>query len=81
MYIEVANSGGMAIQKRRFAIVDTHVLAIATHEPVLHPRRNQKLPVELRHGARRLISPGLHRIESVSTRCGVFRKGRTTLVG
>jgi hypothetical protein len=85
----VANSSDVVIQKRGFAIVDTHVPAIAISlSPVLYvhmqPRRNRILLGGRHQGARRFVSPGLHRIELASRPCGmmlVMREIHTSIAG
>ena len=67
----------MVIQKRGIAIVYTRVPAIATPlSPfffvIFWPHRNRISLVGHRRGARRLVSPGLHGIESINIYGGMF---------
>ena len=45
---------------------------------VVYPQGNKILLVELHQGACRLIPPGLHHIESVNSRYGMFCRGHTS---
>jgi hypothetical protein len=72
----------MVIQKQHFAIVDTRGRVTATPvsvytDPDLHEDKSQKFEVGRHQGGRRSISPGLHPIESISSRGRMLRKGRT----
>ena len=75
---KVADGGEVVIQKQRFAIADRHAPESATTpSPFLrfdpHQYRNniprEILPVGHHQGGYQLISPGLRRIESVSSCC------------
>jgi hypothetical protein len=87
---KVANPGDEAIEKQYFAIDDTRVPVTATpfqsiapfgkHLVELRPHSGQILQVRHHQGARRLISHGLHRIESVSSLCGKWRRDVRGLV-
>jgi len=96
-YKEVADSGGVVIQRQGFSTVDIRVLAIATNLPLfshfglrihrnverrLRLHRNQKSIGGLHQEARRLLPPDLHRVESA---CGLWQKmhnkERTPIVG
>ena len=89
-YKKVADSGDVVIYKRLFSIVDTHESAIAI---VLSPLsvtgfhfdsssyKNQIFLVGGHQGVRRFVSPGLHRIMSVSSHCGMSRNERFTSFG
>ena len=67
-------SGVVVIQKQRFAIAGTHAPVPAMTPSLcfpwgyIYPHRNQKFLAGLRRGAFRLVSPSLHRVESVSGR-------------
>jgi hypothetical protein len=81
VYRKAAGLGDVVIQKQHFAIADTRgrvsampvqVLVYVFPESIfaeLHEDKNQILGVGHHQGARGLISPGLHRIKSVSSRC------------
>jgi hypothetical protein len=81
VYRKAADPGDVVIQKQHFAIADTRGRVTATPVSVLpnsdavHEDKNEILGVGRHQGGRRLISPGLHRIESVSSRCRILRKG------
>ena len=83
LHNEVRGGGGEVIQKRQFAIADTHapVSAISlSHFCYLmaQSRRNQICPVGHHQGAYRLTPLGLHRIESVSSRHRMLPDKRRT---
>jgi hypothetical protein len=75
VYSKAGDPGDVVIQKQHFAIVDTRGRASATlvqglvyvfpesSFAELHEDTNQILGVRHHQGARRLLSPGLHRIE------------------
>ena len=74
----------MVIQKQRFAIADRHALVTATTPSLfllsdLHPYRSRILLVGHHQGGCRSISPGLHRIESVSSCCEMVHNKIRTL--
>ena len=87
-YKQAANSsdvrGDVVVQKQRLAIVDRR--APVTAKPAslfwcldqldLHPHKRHKIQIFLaghHQGACRLTSTGLHRIDSVSGRCRMWR--------
>ena len=86
VYTKAADLGDVVIQKQHFAIADTRGRVTATPMPgiadadIPHEDKNQILGVGFHQGVHGLISPGLHRIESVSNCCRMLPKGRT-LVG
>ena len=96
-YKEVADSGGVVIQRQGFSTVDIRVLAIATNLPLfshfglrihrnverrLRLHRNQKSIGGLHQEARRLLPPDLHRIESASSLWRkMHNKKLTSIVG
>ena len=85
MYRKAADPGDVVIQKQHFAIVDTRGRVTATPESVLpnsdlvHQDKNEIFGAGHHPGGRRLVSPGLHRIKSVSSRRGILRKRRTSV--
>jgi hypothetical protein len=84
MYRQAADPDNVVIQKRYFANADIRVPVTARPFPFLlqgsrHTHRNGMFLVGHHRRAYQLILSGLHRIESVSSRCGMC-KGRT-LVG
>ena len=83
LYNKVVDGGDVVIQKQGFAIADRHASVTATNpspfsKVVLHPHRNKILLVGYHQGGCRSRSPGLHRIKSVSSRCGVVHSKRRT---
>ena len=85
MYSTAADPGDVVIQKQHFAIVDTRGRVTATpvsvlpNSDIVHEDKNEILGIGHHPGGRRLISPGLHRIKSVSSRRGILREGRTSV--
>ena len=71
---QAGDRGDVVIQKRCIAIADTRgpvtaMLLSLISNLNIQADRNQILLVGLHQGACRLIPPGLHRVESVSSRC------------
>ena len=85
LYSKAADLGDVVIQKQHFAIVDTRGRVTAMPVSVLpnpdnvHEDKNEILEVGYHQGGPQLISSGLHRIKSVSSRGGMLRKGRTSV--
>ena len=81
LYRKAPDPGHVETQKRYIAIDDTHVSVTSTrfhpHISILLERRtdgNRISQVTHHRGACRLISLGLHRIESVSSLCRMLRR-------
>ena len=78
LYNKAADPGDVVIRKQHFAIVDTRGRVTATPVSVLptsdHEDKNRILGVGHHQGGRRLISTGLHHIESVSSHCRMSPK-------
>jgi hypothetical protein len=77
-YRQAADSGDVVIQEQYIAIVDTREPMSATPFLFLHIHHNpcgNLIFLEGHHqGAYRLMSPGLHPIESVNGRCEMLHK-------
>jgi hypothetical protein len=85
VYSKAADPGEVVIQKQHFAIDDIRGRATATLVNFLpHPKiaedKKQISGVGRHQGGRRSMSPGLHRIESVSSRCRMLLKDVRWLV-
>jgi len=85
VYIKVADSDDVVIQKQGFAIFDTHepVIAMPVSSFCLHtinsyPHRNQIFPKGRHQEVRRFVPLGLHHLTSVSSHSGMSRNERLT---
>jgi hypothetical protein len=82
VYRQAAGSGDVVIQKQYIAIVDRRAPVSAMPFLSLMDRdtdRDRTFLVGHHLGAYRLMSSGLHCIESVSSRCHILRKKHTML--
>ena len=82
---KAADPGDVVIQKQHFAIADTRGRATSTlvhflSDSKIAEDKKQILGAGHHRGGRRLISPGLHRIKSVSSRCTMLPKDVRWLV-
>ena len=79
LYKKAVDPGDVVIQKQHFAIADTRGRATATlvyffSVSKIAEDKKQILGAGHHRGGRRLISRGLHRIKSVSSRCTMLPK-------
>jgi hypothetical protein len=84
VYNKVGDSGDVVIEKQGLSIVDTHGPAIAIYPSLsfhmvdFYSDRNQRFQGGRRQEVRRLVSPGLHHIMSVSSHCKMSGNERHT---